>query len=312
MHKFVRAVWDLYKCDDRNTARALADLFASKCEVSFATFTDDCPSARAMHDGKVFVTCNLWRGITWAYFAPVRVVRNGSFFVCAFCGTTHRGGCKHTRIAVESRETMETEEEVAKDDGWKGFEKHISHLPLSPVNCSRSIRVDNDVTVVAFRRDVCLIHAPCTCQKCGAIRDVKTRESRRGVLTCTAGPCEMELEWFRCTAEGCTSIIDLEGRENCVLLELMTSGATHILLRRERTGVALSNGTLSGRLSQFHSKSIGMQMSSILPKIPTCRSVKMLRDMCAIMLRFVTTNPDSSFFLATHAREMKMGLIQCL
>ena len=45
MHKFVRAVSDLYKCDDRNTARALADLYASKFEVSFATFPDDCPSA---------------------------------------------------------------------------------------------------------------------------------------------------------------------------------------------------------------------------------------------------------------------------
>lgn len=193
MHKFVRAVSDLYKCHDRKTARALADLYAIKCEVSFATFMDDCPSARTMHDGKVVVTCNLLRGTKWAYFAPVRVVRNGSFFVCAFRDTTHRGGCEHTRIAVENREAVEPPEEVEEGDYSKESEEHISHLPLSPVNCNRSIGVDKDVTMAGFRGEVYQIHAPCICQKCGAVRDVKTRESRRGVLTCTAGTCEMEV-----------------------------------------------------------------------------------------------------------------------
>ena len=126
-------------------------------------------------------------------------------------------------------------------------------------------------------------------------------------LTCTAGPCEIEIEWVRFTAEGCTSIIAPEGRENCVLLESMTSGATHSLLRKELTGVSLSNGTLSGRLSEFHSQSIGIQMSGLLPQILTRRSVKKLREMCAIILRLVAKNPDSSFFLATHAKEMEMG-----
>ena len=76
----------------------------------------------------------------------------------------------------------------------------------------------------------------------------------------------------------------------------MTSGATHCLLRREPTGVALSNGKISGRLLQFHSQSIGMQMCGLLPKMPTCRSVKTLREMCSIMLRLITNNPAPSLF----------------
>ncbi len=44
-----------------------------------------------------------------------------------------------------------------------------------------------------------------------------------------------------------------EGRENCIVIEKVTNAATHVLMRRELCGVAVSNGTLTGRLKHFHS-----------------------------------------------------------
>ncbi len=70
---------------------------------------------------------------------------------------------------------------------------------------------------------------------------------------CSVGPCRMKVEQYRCSSPHCSSSIVSEGRENCVLLDKVTSGATHAVLRRELFGVVISNGTLTGRLRHYHS-----------------------------------------------------------
>ncbi len=124
----------------------------------------------------------------------------------------------------------------------------------------------------------------------------ETRKIYGGVLTATIGPCRMQVEEFLCSSSSCNAKVTSEGRDQFILMDKVTSAATHALLRRELHGVVVSNGTLSGRLSHFHSLVTANAYFGIIPEEPSCRSVKTLIRLCSIMLRLMCTSPPTHLF----------------
>ncbi len=59
-----------------------------------------------------------------------------------------------------------------------------------------------------------------------------------------------------------------EGKENCIVIEKVANAATHVLVRRELYGVALSNGTLTGRLKHYHSLVTSHAYFGLIPSSP--------------------------------------------
>ncbi len=113
---------------------------------------------------------------------------------------------------------------------------------------------------------------------------------------CTMGPCGMHSEVFQCSSPSCGQTITAEGRQHYIVIHNLTSAATHALMRRELQGVVISNGTITGRLSHYHSLVTSHAYFGIIPPEPVCRSVRTLVKLCSIMLRLMCSSPSGSLF----------------
>ncbi len=157
------------------------------------------------------------------------------------------------------------------------YPEAISTLPLSPVNCARALVVDDHICGLTRASQVYIVTAPLTCPSCGCKRKEDTRNVwDNGIIMCTIGACRMIIEEFRCSSFSCNRAILAEGREHCVLIHTLSSGATHALLRRELYGVVISNGTLTGRLSHYHSLVTANAFFGIVPNSPPSVQLKHL------------------------------------
>ncbi|KAI0564157.1 hypothetical protein FGB62_30g110 [Gracilaria domingensis] len=238
---------------------------------------------------------------------PVRCMRHGQY-ICAFCDTAYHGGCEHTRgvqaelqaRSDDSESTLKVES-MGEEEGVFGtpfYTKSLSYLPLPPVSCSKAIQVDLNACNLASMGKPFQIHAPTHCQKCGSRRQESSQKLwKDGVLMCTREPCALHVEEYVCSNQTCNSPIQPEGREQFVLLLNMCTAGTHALLRQELIGVVLGNGTLNSRLKHFHSQvqanvNAGYFGSSTVP----CRSVRTIQDMCILMIKLMTMEPDVALF----------------
>lgn len=224
-----------------------------------------------MHKGEEIAIANKFvlSGDVVPELVPVRVLKHGGY-MCAFCDTTYRGSCMHTRIIVEQKTddgeilqgrdehvpetymSRDTEENLQSEPRKEA--KPISHFPLAPVNCSRVIQVDMSVRPAALQKVPYYIRAPYNSNNCGSPRNEKSRGVwENGIIMPTIGPCSLHVEFFKYSSRTCTALIHSEGREHCLFIHSFTTAATHAYLRRELTGVALGNGTLKSRLRHYHS-----------------------------------------------------------
>ncbi len=117
-----------------------------------------------------------------------------------------------------------------------------------------------------------------------------------GVLMCTISPCRMHIEVFECSNSNCSSKVLAEGRDHYIVIDRVSSAATHALIRRELFGVAISNGTLTGRLNHFHSFVTANAFVGVIPEAPVCRSVRTLLKLCSITLRLICMSPAEQLF----------------
>ncbi len=318
---FVQEISECYGMIWKKCAMALAEIHAKRCSVSVAEFNLSCPKVSRLHNRKVAVISeiNVGRNCASVQLTPVRVtMKGGERFICAFCDTTYGSNCHHVK-AVKSipggcpeeesetksarKEDKEMEEAYMpflEEDKFESMAErdHISHLPLSPVNCVKALEVDFAVVRSAVDRKPYFLEAPPVCSACGSARNSKTRKIwKDGVIMCTIGPCVLHTEEFSCSNDSfCSAKIKAEGRCECVLLDKNTSAATHALLRRELLGVALSNGTLTGRLKHFHSQVISHMHGGVIPFYPFSRSVKTMQRLCTIMLVLMTLSPNRKMF----------------
>lgn len=115
---------------------------------------------------------------------------------------------------------------------------------------------------------------------------------------CTLGPCKMQINTYRCSRyPDCKNNLRPEGRDQCVTILGTTTAASHVLLRREVTGVALSNGTLYGRLRHYHSQVNNNILSGVIPEGVSPRSPNTLEKLCSIILQLMTKYPPKSLFI---------------
>ncbi|KAI0560124.1 hypothetical protein FGB62_124g013 [Gracilaria domingensis] len=239
---------------------------------------------------------------------PVRCMRHGQY-ICTFCDTAYHGGCEHTRVVQTEVQVRNDEhihnlnaESMAEEDdevfGTPFYTKTLSHLPLPPISCSKSIQVDLKACKLASTGTAFQIHSPTHCPKYGCPRQETLRKIwKNGVLMCTRGPCALHVEEMICSNPRCSSKIQPEGRRQFVLLLNMCTAGTHALLRQELIGVVPGNGSLNSRLKHFHSQVLanvnaGYFGSASVP----CRSVRTIQDMCVLMVKLMTMEPDNKLF----------------
>ncbi len=209
------------------------------------------------------------------HFVPVRHLSKGFLRnICAFCDNVLHAGCHHSRKISILEEEVEMQKSYTTDESYSTKEDpyaeissdSISCLPLSPVNCECNLARTSKPYIVT---------APGSCPTCGSRRDEASRKTwDYGVIMSTIGPCRMETEEFTCSSSACGRKIISEGRDHCILIDKLTSAATHELLRRELHGVVISNGTITGRLSHFHSLVTANVCFGIIPPDPPCRSLQ--------------------------------------
>ncbi len=87
-------------------------------------------------------------------FVPVRRITKGSVrFVRAYCGNVLHGSCHHTRTISHLLEDCGVSEEVEShatpDFAEVEDDEEISCLPLSPINCAKSVHVDENICRLA-------------------------------------------------------------------------------------------------------------------------------------------------------------------
>lgn len=197
----------------------------------------------------------------------------------------------------------EEEELPAKESAVKKCS--LSNLPLSPVNCNRSVQVDQMICSLAKEGKHFVVTAPLLCAECGQLREEKYFiEMKDGVVMCTLGLCKMQLNTYRCS--GCTNMAIPEGRDHCLVIENTATTAAHAILRREVIGAALSNGTLTGRLRHFHSQVINNISSCIIPQGSTPHSVDSMKRLYITILQLMTKSPPPPFLFAKIVRIMKV------
>ncbi|KAI0560851.1 hypothetical protein FGB62_99g10 [Gracilaria domingensis] len=240
---------------------------------------------------------------------PVRCIRGG-LHICGFCDTSYHGGCIHTRLLQKYSfengegnsnvgEAPATGDEENDIFGSPFVTKSVSHLRLAPASCSRAIQMDITACKYASLGQPFVVRSPTHCPSCHSPRNEDSMKLwKDGVLMCTRGPCPLHIEEYLCTNLECTTKIVSEGREHFVLLLNLCTAATHALLRRELIGVVLGNDTLNGRLRHFHSQvqaNINTGYFSSRSSVP-CRSVRILQDMCVLMLKLTTLDLDKTLF----------------
>lgn len=208
---------------------------------------------------------------------PIRVLKRfGQHLIRAFCDLGRPNNCEHVTelnslqiqggpIFTSWEPPPESSQNMPKETEWNPMEpiESISFLPLSIVNFKDSIRVERKIVQLSQRNAFFNVPAPNICTACEASRIEESRNIQKGIVLCSEGPCSMRVEIFHCS--DCSHRIHSEGRVDKIVLLTLSTAAAHVMLRNQLTGVALSNGTLTGRLGQYHSQSLANISAGLVP-----------------------------------------------
>lgn len=304
--------------DATQAGRAIASMIKEATSELFDTFRSDLPLCSEVNNGALIVLIS--EDVVEAYgpcWIPIRFVqKKKSSYICAFCDMVQRNSCTHVRKYHQARMHSGIEESPKEVSGEGDFSRayplptssfdtnamhSISKLPVAPVNCSRALRIDNFICELSKKGSSFLVTAPQICAVCQSSRNELLRSMvKGGVIMCTLEPCGMGVETFSCNNAKCDVEIKAEGREHCIVLQSLTTAGTHIMLREIVKSVALSNGTMGGRVEQAHA--IGTTVIeahfnlSQFAGSAVSRSSRIVEELCRIMTRLMALAPPKSLF----------------
>lgn len=214
-----------------------------------------------------------------AQLVPLRCLKqSGRHLICAFCDLTRTNQCEHVSevhslmmqggpaVLPQKRESRKSRKNLSGAN-WNPMDElnSISHFPLAIVDCKDALRVDRLIVQLSQGNSPFYVSAPKICSSCTSSRNEGTRKVQKGIVLCSEGPCRMHVELYDCSKPDCKYLIHSEGRDHKVLLLTLSTAATHVMLRRILTGVVLSNGTLNGRLMQYHSEMLANVDADLIP-----------------------------------------------
>ena len=284
----------------------------------------ELPRFRSAHGGRTLLLIDEDTSTNdQLYWVPIRKVqRSGGRPLCAFCDLVSSNHCHHVKAYQKEHgedflvnfepesssglgDTHEgngidetgTSNELTAFDTQPRDRNHqpISFLPLSPVNCRLAIRVDQHICDIMKEGGSLKVSAPLTCIYCEGQRIESTKETNTsGVVMCSLGACAMEIETYSCST--CTRRFSAEGRKEGLFIDSICLAATHKLLRDQLTGFALGNGTISSRLSQFHSQVAALEDSELFQTSANSRSTRSIYNLCVYVVRLMICEPPVSIF----------------
>lgn len=199
---------------------AISTIVAQSRTISFSEHSYGLPQVHSCHGGTVrVVVIGQTAQPETIQFVPVRRMRRGKMirYVCAFCDLHKTTSCVHTETVSLIGEEEREEPRKVSDNDIVSF----SSLPLSPVNCPRSIQVDQEVCSLAKEGKYFVVTAPLISTECGHPRAEKSLTPLKdGLIMCTLGPCKMQLNTYRCSQfPDCHNVLIPEGREHCIIIE---------------------------------------------------------------------------------------------
>ena len=301
MLHFISEVSLFIGATNRQVSRAINALFKMYGKSEYHLFKMELPKAMEVHRDSIRVVCEIFAGDDLLVFCPVRVIRGGKTYVCAFCDTLHLVTCRHVSLASRTEMVGETEDQDGDlssqpSNCQSAMETSISQLPLSPVNCKNAVERDLMINTLIISGEPYIIQAPQFCQ-CGSpvINGRKVIHSS-GVIMSTFGACAMHVEENKCASLSCGKSVIAEGREHYSLIFSLTTAATHVLLRRELRGVVMGNGTLSSRLKHYHAVCVENILTGLVSSGVRPRSIRTLQKLCSEMLRLMTSCPDVELY----------------
>ena len=241
---------------------------------------------------------------------PIRIARKGRMkYICCFCETSHVQSCEHVKAFLSITDTTAEEEmttgtellsmpsEETDHVGLSNTNGNSSYLPLGPISCIASVKLDEHVCSLAKKGSQFIVNCPSLCTFCNSNRDETTRQViKNGIIHCSVGPCRMYLESFICANNSCKRRFIAEGRESYICIRNTTSAITHSFVRKECEAVALSAGTLRRRMELYLKQVTMSTLSGQLPRDVPSRSSKVLQSLCSLAVSLMVKDPNPEFF----------------
>ena len=172
---FIEALSKLIQAPPTVISKTISAIFEEYSGTSINSYRVSLPRVFEVHNCSAMVVSNVVAGENIVTFVPVRKLRDSGALLCCFCDTTHAGSCSHANECQSHAMNdasigpeIETEHSASPLLGSspRSTPSIISHLPLSPANCERSVRIDMQVNRAAIGREPFLISAPQVCH-CG-------------------------------------------------------------------------------------------------------------------------------------------------
>lgn len=165
--KFLLPLTELFQVSLKTVSTALHRFDCTLNNVNVSSFNFSLPKTIKVHKGKIMVMCGIICGEDIVQYTPVRALRGGMTYICAFCDTVHLGICHHSiSVRRDPRAGNNFEQESFSENDDLGDNvlsvlpripsigsETISFLPLSPVNCEKAIQADMKINLLALGND---------------------------------------------------------------------------------------------------------------------------------------------------------------
>jgi len=226
--------------------------------------------------------------------APVRCTRHTTS--CSFCNNAAGFSCMHAvrcrsvrrRAVVGARDAEAVRLEDFCVDGAR------SRLPLPMYNCKKAVLVNLDVCTLMREGKPLVVEAPKACSKCKMVKGGATDlDVETGVVMCSAGYCEMQLQSWTCQNKECNSRVFPDGREAGIVLLSSSTAATSKIMRDMATAMTTSGSTFGACHKRWHADYAETRDSGRYPsmaKIPT-RSRQTITTLFWWTLHLMTKDP---------------------